>query len=110
MLSSHHRSHHCFLSTVYRPTSTLPLANCVRLAVARLQPYTLPHFGIQVANQNRLRSTDVGRAVKSGEDLAAPITFTPYKNDDHTNRYVSMLGQSINKCFPVSRSSPVSNG
>ena len=28
-------------------------------------------------------------AAKSGEDLAAPVTFTPYKNDDHTNYLAS---------------------
>mmetsp|Transcript_17472 Transcript_17472/g.48472 ORF Transcript_17472/g.48472 Transcript_17472/m.48472 type:complete len:142 (-) Transcript_17472:821-1246(-) len=39
----------------------------------------------RVANPSKLRNTDIGDAVKSGEDLAAPITYTPFKNDDHTN-------------------------
>ena len=39
----------------------------------------------QVANQNVLRQSEVGEAAKEGYDLAAPITFTPYKSDDHSN-------------------------
>jgi hypothetical protein len=38
-----------------------------------------------VANQNVLRQSEVGEAAKEGYDLAAPITFTPYKNEDHSN-------------------------
>ena len=33
----------------------------------------------KVANPEKLAKTEVGEAAKQGEDLAAPITFTPYK-------------------------------
>ena len=39
-----------------------------------------------MANAGRLRKTEVGELAKSGEDLAAPITFTPFKNEDHSNK------------------------
>ena len=41
----------------------------------------------RVANQNKLRSTEVGAAVKSGEDLAAPITFVRFWYES----YLSMI-------------------
>jgi hypothetical protein len=33
-----------------------------------------------------LRATGSGAAAKQGENLAAPITFTPFKNEDHSNK------------------------
>ena len=33
----------------------------------------------------KLRSTGYADAMKKDGNLAAPITFTPYKNEDHTN-------------------------
>lgn len=35
----------------------------------------------------KLRSTGLADAMKKEGNLAAPITFTPFKNDDHTNYY-----------------------
>ena len=34
----------------------------------------------------KLRSTGFGNAMKESGNLAAPITFTPYKNEDHSNK------------------------
>ena len=33
----------------------------------------------------KLKSTGKAEAMKKDGNLAAPITFTPFKNDDHTN-------------------------
>lgn len=33
----------------------------------------------------KLKKTGFGDAMKTDGNLAAPITFTPYKNDDHSN-------------------------
>ena len=33
----------------------------------------------------KLKSTGKANAMKKDGNLAAPITFTPFKNDDHTN-------------------------
>ena len=40
----------------------------------------------QASASGALRSTGAIDAIKMGEDLAAPITFTPFKNTDHVNR------------------------
>ncbi|KAL3925030.1 MAG: hypothetical protein SGILL_000672 [Bacillariaceae sp.] len=34
----------------------------------------------------KLRSTGYADAMKTDGNLAAPITFTPFKNDDHSNQ------------------------
>lgn len=34
----------------------------------------------------KLRSTGKADAMKTDGNLAAPITFTPFKSDDHTNK------------------------
>lgn len=36
---------------------------------------------------HKLRSTGKADVMKKDGNLAAPITFTPFKNDDHTNYY-----------------------
>jgi hypothetical protein len=37
----------------------------------------------------KLRSTGKAKAMKKDGNLAAPITFTPFKNEDHTNYVAS---------------------
>ena len=37
----------------------------------------------------KLKSTGRASAMKTDGNLAAPITFTPYKNNDHTNYVAS---------------------
>lgn len=38
---------------------------------------------------HKLRSTGKASAMKKDGNLAAPITFTPFKNEDHTNYYAN---------------------
>ena len=41
----------------------------------------------------KLKSTGKAEKMKGDGNLAAPITFTPYKNEDHSNTLVSIIHQ-----------------
>jgi hypothetical protein len=52
----------------------------------RLQPRELVKHVPEWQQKMPLRESVVGAAAKKGMDLAAPITFTPFKNEDHSNK------------------------